>query len=373
MRAEPEFPNWKMAKPPDVRKWLTAGAALILLSGSILLLRGVSGSGMMLTAMLPIMAIASILWLCRLVYYRASVHHRNTWNREIAGAKDNWWELHRSSFALRETILIGAAGSETEDWLRVLDREQRPPTERQEAEGKTFRIARTFSGDMAAREQQLARALVLQWKKTSAEPETTFSTCFWLGSNVAWQAFHSQMKISFPLAILPAFPEPWEGEGSLSRIAAIIRKNEATKILVAGCESRPARANSVLPAGDAAALWLIGADGPVLMNRGEVFDADRETAGEVCERALKQSDLKDVPDSCILFSHPEYPNLAASGWNLTHHLQDNYWGNVGRMEPLVVISLAALFAQHQEQPCCWIAADPHHTLASGIVKPHGKG
>lgn len=86
-----------------------------------------------------------------------------------------------------------------------------------------------------------------------------------------------------------------------------------------------------------------------------------------------QCELKEDPAACILFSHPQIPQIDECGWNTTHNLQDSYWGMPGSMEPLIVISLAALFAQNEAQPCGWISTDPQHTLALGIVKPHGKG
>ncbi|MCU6401256.1 hypothetical protein KW811_22580, partial [Enterobacter quasiroggenkampii] len=86
-----------------------------------------------------------------------------------------------------------------------------------------------------------------------------------------------------------------------------------------------------------------------------------------------QCELMEDPAACILFSHPQIPQIAECGWITTHNLQDSYWGMPGSMEPLIVISLAALSAQNEAQPCGWISTDPQHTLALGIVKPHGKG
>ena len=132
--------------------------------------------------------------------------------------------------------------------------------------------------------------------------------------------------------------------------------------------------DSPLPAGESAALWVVGADAPVVMPRGEFYDASAsEPLNLICERAVAQCDLHDDPPACVLFSHPQITRLDECGWNTTHNLQDSYWGMQGSMEPLIVISLAALFAKTEAQPCGWVSTDPQHTLALGIVKPHGKG
>lgn len=376
MRALPEFPLWKTARPPVTKKWLAAGSLITLLAGGgAALLRGAGrDSSTIFTLMLASLVLIALLWLCRLVYYRASLHHATTWQQAVEHEQKRWWQKHQSTLALRDVVLIGPAGSETSDWERVLSRERRPPEQQQEAGGKTLRIARTFSSDISAREQQLASSLVLLWQKRQDEAVGDFAGVFWLGSEPAWQSFRSQMAVTFPQVILPELPESWKGEETLSRIVALLRDDEKQQFLLAGCHSCAADSGRVLPAGESAVLWRIGADGPVVMTRGEVFSASgHEALKEVSARAQKQSELEDVPDACLLFSHPEVPQLAETAWNVTHHLQDNYWGYVGHMQPLIVISLAAIQARQQQQPCGWIAADPQHTLALGIVKPHGKG
>ncbi len=44
-------------------------------------------------------------------------------------------------------------------------------------------------------------------------------------------------------------------------------------------------------------------------------------------------------------------------------------GDIGEMEGLTVLSLAAIYAAHYQQPCGWLARDPLNTLAIGIVNP----
>ncbi|MFK8260468.1 hypothetical protein ACFL9S_22125 [Erwinia sp. AnSW2-5] len=376
MRALPEFPVWKTANPPASKKWLAVGALLTLLAGggAALLRKGEEDSSMIFTLMLLALAITGLLWLCRLVYYRASWHHATTWQQAVDREHHLWWEAHQSTLALRDILLIGPAGSDESDWKLVLSREQRPPEMQQEASGKALRIARTFSSDVTAREQQLARSLVLLWHQEQSEPVSTFSGVFWLGSEPGWQAFVSQMNATFPEVALPPEPEIWNGEETLSHIAARLRQDKTRQFLLAGCQSCAASSGHRLPAGESAVLWRVAADGPVVMPRGEVFSASTHDAlKEVCQRALKQSALDDAPDACVLFSHPDLPQLAETGWNVTHHLQDSYWGDVGDMQLPVVISLAALHARHQQHPCGWLATDPQHPLALGMVKPYGKG
>jgi hypothetical protein len=55
--------------------------------------------------------------------------------------------------------------------------------------------------------------------------------------------------------------------------------------------------------------------------------SDSESLRHVALRAEKQSELNESPERCILFSHPEQPELADCGWNVTHNIQDDYWGD----------------------------------------------
>ncbi|QHM74719.1 hypothetical protein C7M52_00661 [Mixta theicola] len=375
MKPLPLFPVWKTATPPATKKWLAAGSLITLLTGGgTALLQHVYSGNMIFAAMIFMLLIIGGLWLCRLVYYRASLHHATVWNQTVEHEHYLWWEKHKSPLALSEIYLTGPAGSATIDWIRLLNHEQRAPAVRQETNGKTLRIARTFSADTAEREQQLAHSLVLCWKKGHRNPVPPLARCYWHGSEAAWLAFYSQMKDSFPEVELPASPQAWHGEATLSEMAMLLRADKEKHFLVAGCHSCAASSDALRPAGESAVLWLVGADGDVVMPCGEFFDlSGQDVMTQVCQRALQQSELEDIPEACILFSHPCLTDLADGGWNITHHLQDNYWGNLGSMEQLVVISLAAILARHQNQPCGWVAPDPLHTLALGIIKPYGKG
>lgn len=378
MRSAPDFPLYKTAKPPASKRWLGMTSLLMLISagGTVLFRQADSGGGEIIAAMFITASILGMLWLCRLLYYRFSAHNALKWQALINHQHSLWWQEHQRTFALKDVVLIGPAGSEHDDWIRLLKCEQPVPAKRQEASGKALRIARNFSDDVVIREQQLACSLVLQWKNQRQNPAVASpQRCYWLGTKNAWQAFLTQAKIQLPEIVLPDMPEPWKGEESLSEIAALLHSDDnGNRFLVAGCHSEPLSADGIKPAGEAAVLWFAGSDGEALVSRGEFYDSDApESLAQVCERAQRQSGIKGAPEAAILFSHSEISELTGSGWNITQHLQDEYWGELDIIEPLVVISLAAIHAQYLEKSCGWIATDPQHTLTSGIVMPYGKG
>ena len=74
----------------------------------------------------------------------------------------------------------------------------------------------------------------------------------------------------------------------------------------------------------------------------------------------------------MLFSQPDIKALASGGWDVSQHLQDANWGDIGDMDALIVLSLASIYAEHHQQPCGWIARDPMNPLATGIIKPDGQ-
>lgn len=376
MRAMPTFPRYRIAKPPVAKRWLGAGAALVLLSGIITAMVRKSGANtsIILTCMVAMVLLGGLIWFVRTIVFRLSVHHSHTWEREAENERRHWWEIHQRQFALKDIVLIGPAGAELSDWLRVIKREHQAPSFRQGSQGKSLRIARSFSSDLIEREKQLAQMLVLQWKRqrgkeSLASPEKYF----WQGSFEAWQAFVVQLIESFPEIKPPELPEIWQGEKTLSLLANVFAGDEPqANYLIAGCQSLSPTSDFSRPAGECAVLWLAGSQGDVTLSRGEIFEpSDSESLQHVTSRAEKQSELNESPERCILFSHPKQPQLAACGWNVTHNIQDDYWGEPGKLDALVVISLAAITAKSETKPCGWIASDPLHTLALGIVKPHG--
>lgn len=377
MRAIPAFPRYHLAKPPVAKSWLGIIAALVLLSGitAAMVRKSATNSNIILICMVGMALLGGFIWFVRTIFFRLSVHYAHTWEHEAENERRHWWENHRRQFALKDIVLIGPAGAELSDWLRVIKREHQVPSFRQGPQGKSLRIARSYASDLIEREKQLAQMLVLQWQRQRGrELLVSPEKYFWQGSMEAWQAFVAQLVECFPGINPPELPELWQGEKTLSLLAGLLTGDtQQANFLIAGCQSLSPTSDSTHIAGECAVLWLAGSQGDVTLSRGEFFDSsDSESLQHVTLRAEKQSELNESPDRCILFSHSEQPQLAACGWNVTHNIQDDYWGDPGKLDALVVISLAAITAKSETKPCGWIASDPLHTLALGIVKPHGK-
>lgn len=94
---------------------------------------------------------------------------------------------------------------------------------------------------------------------------------------------------------------------------------------------------------------------------------------DCCSRSCAGAERTErPPEACALFFQPGLEALAHSGWDINLYRQDACWGDIGEMEGLTVLSLAAIYAAHYQQPCGWLARDPLNTLAIGIVKPDGQ-
>lgn len=378
MRPLPAYPPYRSARIPNSKRWISLCALLVLLAGGSLTLRHFAdgGAGKVIGGMAGAVMLTGAMWLVRHLYYRLSVHNAQLYERLVEQQQQAWWMQHQQVFALREWVLMGPSGTDTSHWWQLLKREHRPPEVKNEASGKALRVVRTMDSPSGDRELQLAKMLVLQWQlQRESISFPLIQRSYWQGSLRAWRAFYQQMQATFPDVSLPEKPEEWRGEETLSALAATASELSSDEaILVAGCHSGIASFSAEQPAGDSAALWLVGHSGPVCMTRGEFYDcAGEETLTDVCERAQRQSELEKPPESCMLFSHPALPQLAQSGWNVTHHVQDLNWGNPDDMELLIVLTLAATGANYYQEPCGWIAKDPLHTLAFGIVKPYDQG
>lgn len=107
-------------------------------------------------------------------------------------------------------------------------------------------------------------------------------------------------------------------------------------------------------------------------DRGETYCAEKgEALTAVAARVLEQNELSGPGSLCAVFQ-PGLEALAHSGWDINLYRRDACWGDIGEMEGLTVLSLAAIYAAHYQQPCGWLARDPLNTLAIGIVKPDGQ-
>lgn len=374
MRPVPDYPEYKTARPPGTARWLSASALLVLLSGGtgVLLPSAQGKSSLVAAGILVALMLTGTGWLLRLLYYRVSVHNAAFYYQLVAYEQQQWWVQHRQPFWLKEVILLGPAGRHSTDWLRVLSREQRSPEENKEGGGRALRLPQISATDTITREKRLAELLVIEWQKQRSEKTLTPPRrCYWQGTDIAWQTFRTQMASAFPEIALPTWPDPWHGENSLAEIVSGLAKaRPEDTVLIAGCQVVAAQPGTTHPAGESAVLWLAGRSGTVQLTRGETFSPEQgDILLTLTTRALEQSELKEPPEACVLFSQPGLEVLAGSGWDVSQHQQDTIWGNIGDMDALVVLSLAAIYAAHYQQPCGWIARDPKNTLATGIVKP----
>lgn len=376
MRPFPDYPDYKTARPPRTARWLLSMGVVGGFSGGVMLLPLAEGKSALIAAgMLIALILTSSGWLVQWLYYRVSVHNATFYYQQVAYEQQQWWIKHRQSFWLKEVVLLGPAGKSSIDWLRVLGKEQSPPEERREDGGYALRLPQISATDVSVREKRLAELLVIEWQNQCTEKTpVSLRRCYWQGTDSAWQAFRAQIHHTFPDMALPLRPEPWRGEVSLAEIAdGFPAFKPQDTILIAGCQAVAVQRDTNLPAGESAVLCLVGQNGSVQLTRGETFSAENgESLLAVCTRALEQSELEVPPEACLLFSRSEFKTLENSGWDIHQYQMDVHWGNVGEMDALIVLALAAIYARYYQQPCGWIACDPGSTFAIGIVKPDGQ-
>lgn len=379
MKSAPQFAPYPMAQPPVYSRWWTRCAGLLALGvgGVALLVDDPSGAGPEYSQQALMAAVAAgifVLWLLalllRVLAYRFNQHNAQCYGETAQQIQHAWWARHRQKVALIDSVLLGPACSTPEFRQGLFSSDSKPPKPIETPEGKALRLAHVFGPDRAEREQQLAVLLALQWRKQQAEPvELRPLQCYWQGSVPAWQAFVEQMAKSWPQVELPETPEAWQGIDSLDAIIdQLQRAPSGARILCAGCQSLSIQRENPLLSGEAAVLWLFAPQGGVLFSRGEWYAADAETLPSVAERVLQQSELAAPPSKCVLFSQPDVPGLSDIGWDIRQNLQDANFGALGELEAMVAMTLAASLAQYQGKPCAWLASDPQHTLALGIVE-----
>lgn len=372
MNTAPEFAPYPLAQAPAYSRWLASVVALLALvsSGSVLL-RPFIAPGLAAAGVAGVLVLWILALLLRVLYYRLNRHNAQCYAEAAEQVRQAWWARHRQKAALVEAVLVGPGCSTPEHRQNLFNPDHQPPTPEKTPEGATIRLRQVFGADIAERERQLAMLLALQWQAQRTEPAALQPlSCYWQGSVAAWQAFVEQMAKSCPQVHLPEYPEPWQGMHSLDSIIDQLQGTPAdARILCAGCHSSPIQRESPLPAGEAALLWLFGPQGGVRFSRGEWFAADAESLAAVAKRALQQSELEAPPQVCVSFSQPEVPDLSVIGWNTKQNVQDANFGALANLETMVVQTLAACYAQRHGRPCAWLANDPHHTLALGIVEP----
>ncbi|WP_160287341.1 hypothetical protein [Pseudomonas knackmussii] len=371
MKPEPHFAAFPMANPPSYSRWLATGSTLLALVG---------GGGVLLrpffeprvTALLAagvLLAWFLALLVCTLSF-RLNRHTAQCYREETQQVSQAWWAQHRRQVALVESVLIGAAGTTDLHWRRVLAGKGSPPSVQEESGGQAIRLLQVFGADLVERERQLARQLATTWQQQREPIVLPALQCYWQGSPAGWSAFVQQMAQECPDVQLPEHPEPWQGMASLDAIIERLHGAPAeARILCAGCQSSASSRDARLPAGEAAVLWLLGTQGGVRFTSGERFAAEQEDLAEVALRAVRQAELEKPAEACVAFSQPEVTQLGELGWPLNQHQQDAYWGELEGLQAMVVQTLAACHAEQHASPCAWLASDPDHTLALGVVQP----
>ncbi|WP_244216157.1 hypothetical protein [Pseudomonas reidholzensis] len=368
-----EFAAYPVASRPAYRRWLATGAALVALS----VLAGVA----LRSYLEPPLAIAGfagalLAWLgallLRVLYYRCNRHNAQRYAQGADQQRQAWWRHHRRNVALVDSVLISAACSKPDQIRRLLTLDEKPTPVQEPDGGAAIRVAAVFGHDVLERERNLAVLLALHWQAQRSGPDgLEFLVCYWQGSSAAWHAFAQQMAQTCPEVCLPESPEPWQGIQSLDRIIDQLHQAPAgARVLCAGCHSSPIDAESPHPAGEAAVLWLLGTDGGVSVSRGEWFMAGTEPLESIAERALQQSEMQAPAKVCMSFAQPPAAGVSALGWSVLGHTQDPHFGALAQLEAMVVLTLAAWYAEQFDEPCAWLATDPHYTLILGVVKPN---
>ncbi|AKH62524.1 MULTISPECIES: hypothetical protein [Photorhabdus] len=377
MKTRPLFPPYRQASPPRFKRWLAAGAGgVLLVSNLVALIRPEIDDASALYAMIP--GLAALWLLCllfRWLFYRFARHNAWIYQQQVEWVQQRWWRKHRQQMALADWVLVGPLGITPDVWLSVINQSHCRPEPLREKTGPAVRLLRSFVSDSEQREIQLAKMAVNQWRSQHQESlKCTPLHCYWLGSAAVWQGFAAQMAVRFPDVVLPEQPQYWRGIDTLDEMIDLLNATTGSQatILCAGCQCVVSEAESALPAGEAAFIWLLKKTGKVALTRGEYFQTQEdEQVMDVAARALMQADITQPPEPCFLFSQPEVSSLEETGWNVTQHVQDLNWGNIGGMEAVVVQTLAAISAENTGQPCGWLARDPQHALAFGIVKSYG--
>lgn len=351
---------------------MVSGVALLTVS---------TGAGVMLRSVIePRVAVigvacALVLWLLAfllcVLYWRINRHNAQSYHETADQISQAWWMHHRQGIALVESALICAACTTQEQGQLLFSSNYQPPKLQKVLEGHALHLLQVHGSDVVERERNLAILLALKWHEQRDEHSAVQPLdCYWAGTLSAWQAFVEQMAQCSPQTQLPEKPEAWEGIRSLDSVIDQLQEAPAAaRILCAGCQSSPLQQEAHLPAGEAAVLWLFGTQGGVRFSRGEWFCADTEQLPVVAERALQQRELTTPTEICVSFSQATVPDLSAAGWNTKQHVQDRNFGALDRLQAMIAQTLAAWYAEQHEQPCAWLANDPHHTLALGIVEP----
>ncbi|NWE05154.1 hypothetical protein HX832_30920 [Pseudomonas sp. IPO3749] len=366
----PELAPYPMARVPIYSRWLTSGLVLLVIwAGLSVVFRPFIESRLAMTSLACVFLVWLLALLLRVLYFRLNRHTAQHYHEAAEQVRLAWWQHHRQKVGLVESVLVSPTCTKPEHGLRLFNSDYPPPMPQKTPEGRTLYLRQVFGSDVAGRERNMAILLAQQWNEQREEHSFVQPLrCYWLGSQAAWQAFVQQVALSTGRVQLPEQPETWEGIRSLDSVIDQLQGAATTaRILCAGCQSSPVESEGQSPSGEAALLWLFGPEGGVRFTRGEWFSADTEPLSRVAERALQQSDLTTPAELCVSFAQPNIAELSAIDWKTKP--QDANFGTLDRLQAMVAQTLAAWYAQEHQVPCAWLANDPHHTLAVGVVKP----
>jgi len=379
VRAAPEYCPYPKAQKPRYRRWFAMGALLLVLAWGAVKLIFFDGSNLpygiwrfwTTFGLVGAFAIWFLAFVLRVLHYHFGRYNAHWYLEETEQIQQDWWERHREKVALVDAVLLGPLCSTRQHGLRLFSPDHQPPVPEQTPKGAVIRLPHVSGADSVEREHQLARLLALQWSEQCGEaPVLQPLCCYWHGSLLGWQVFVEQMRECRPEFLLPESPEPWQGLRSLDSIIDRLQgAPDEIRVLCAGCQSTPPEREPLMPAGEAAVLWWLGPRGSVRFSRGEWFTAAEGELVAVAQRALQQSELEVPAPVCVSFSQADIPESAIADWNARQNLQDANFGAVADLESMVVLTLAAWYAEQHGQPCAWLANDPHHTLTLGIVEP----
>ncbi|MGH8383838.1 hypothetical protein [Pseudomonas sp.] len=366
------FAPYPRVQPPLYSRWLASGAVLLALVGAgSVLERSFIEPRLAVGGGVAVLLVWAVALMVRVLYYRFNHHNAQCYAEATEQQRQIWWQHHRQKAALIESVLVSAACSKPEQVNVLFSPDHQPPAVLDTGEGAAIRLPQVCARDVETRERELAVLLALKWQAQRTQDSALQPlSCYWLGSLAAWGAFVEQMALSCPEVCLPEHPESWQGIRSLDAIIDLLLQAPAdARVLCAGCHSARAEREQQLPAGEAAVLWLLGAQGGVHFPRGEWFAADAEDLTTVAAQALKQSELEAPAPVCVSFSQPAAFDASLLDWNIKQHRQDANFGALANLQAMVVQTLAAWYTEQHGVPCAWLAGDPHYTLTLGIVEP----
>lgn len=373
MKSAPEFGAYPLAPPPAYSRWLASGFALLALAGvSSRVLRSFLQQDLVSPVVLMVAGVWGSAFLLRVLRYRLNRHNASVYAQTAQHIERAWWTQHRQQVALLESVLLGPQCSEPAHRSRFFGSHHPMPVARQLGGGEVLRLPQVFGPDAAGRESQLARLLAVQWQKQTPDPASlTIQDCYWHGSAETWQAFSEQMSTSCPHVNLPPLPVVWNGIGTLDSVIDKIQNAPAdTRILCAGCEAAVPVPGAALPAGEAAVLWVLAAEGHIRFFRGEWAGAGTDALDAAARRALQQAEIEGAVPACLATSASAIFDMGNMGWSSERYPIERRFGALPALGGMVVQTLAAWRAEMHGEPCAWLANDPHHTLALGIVEAH---